>query len=191
MTDAKFGTATASAEERRALDAEEWELADLTRTPAVERLTDEELTAVVWRLRERRTRARELADRQAREARRKADPAGAAPARSDAGMRTKHEYLADALERALAEQTRRKTREEVGTSETTQADLARKAMEMKQAGAAGPGGMGEDGGALHPKDPEASSGKADLAATARNIAPSGALDHAGELPSRERSRTRY
>lgn len=110
MTDAgKLGTPTASAEERRALDAEEWLLADMTRSPAVERLADEELTALIWRLRERRTRARELADRQAREARWKADPAGSTPATSDAGMRSKHIYLAEAMERAAAEQERRAT----------------------------------------------------------------------------------
>ena len=107
MTDTKLGTPTASAEERRALDAEEWQLADRTRTPAIRRVSDEELTELVWRLRERRTRARELADRQAREARWKADPAGSIPVRSDTGMRRKHEYLAEALERAKAEQERR------------------------------------------------------------------------------------
>ena len=62
---------------------------------------------------------------------------------------------------------------------------------MKRAGEAGPNAMAEDGGPLHPDDPNASDGKADLEETARRTAPSGALDHAGELPSRERSRTRY
>ncbi len=107
MTDARLGTTTASVEERRALDAEEWQLADMTRAPAIQRLGDAELTELIWRLRERRNRARELADRQAREARWKADPAGSVPVRSDSGMRRKHGYLAEALERAKAEQARR------------------------------------------------------------------------------------
>lgn len=107
MVDAKLGTMVASAEERRALDAEEWQLADMTRAPAIRRLADEELTALIWRLRERRTRARELADRQSRESRWKADPTGSTPATSDAGMRRKHVYLAEALERGKAEQERR------------------------------------------------------------------------------------
>ncbi len=109
MIDEKLGTVVASAEERRALDAEEWQLADMTRAPAIRRLTDEELTALIWRLRDRRTRARELADRQSREARWKSDPSGSALARSDTGMRCKHEYLAEALERGKAEQERRAT----------------------------------------------------------------------------------
>ena len=107
MTDSRLGTPTASVEERRALDAEEWQLADMTRAPAIQRLDDAELTELIWRLRERRNRARELADRQAREARWQADPAGAISVRSDAGMRRKHGYLAEALERAKAEQGRR------------------------------------------------------------------------------------
>jgi hypothetical protein len=186
MSDAKLGTSPATVDERRALDAEEWQLADMTRPPGVERHSDDDLAALVSRLRERRNRARELANRQAREARAKAAPAGAAAAKSDAGMRSKHDYLTEALDRATAEQDRRAT---AGSGES-QADLSRKALDLKDSGAK-PNAMAEDGRALHPKDPDASAGKADMADTARNVAPSGALDHAGELPSRERSRTRY
>ncbi len=71
-----------------------------------------------------------------------------------------------------------------------QADLARRAMELKKAGEPGPSAMAEDGAPLRPDDPDADPGKADLADTARRMAPSGALDHAGETPARERSRGR-
>lgn len=177
----------ASAEERRALDADELDLADMTRAPTLRRLSDAELTQVVQRLRERRKRARDLADRQSREARAKAAPSGAVAATGDAGMRSKHDYLGEALERALAEQDSRS----VAAEPVTQTDLARKAARMKVAGAAGPNAKVEDGGPLHPADPDASSGKAAMSETARRMAPSGALEHAGDLPSRERSRTRY
>jgi len=77
------------------------------------------------------------------------------------------------------------------TAHPSQHDLALKAMALKQAGEAAPNAMIEDGGPLHPHDPDASQGKGPLDEQARRTAPSGALDHAGELPSRERSRTRY
>lgn len=181
----------ASADERRALDADELDLADMTRFPVLSALADDELASVIERLRERRNRARDLADRQAREARSKAAPKGATAARGDAGMRAKHDYLAEALDRATAERERRAAAASGEGHSETQADLARKALDLKRAGEAGPNPMAETGGPLHPMDPDASSGKSGLAGTARNIAPSGALDHAGELPSRERSRTRY
>lgn len=179
----------ASAEERRALDADELSLADMTRAPTLGGLSDEELAQVIRRLRDRRKRARDLADRQSREARSKAAPAGATAATGDAGMRSKHDYLGEALDRAMAEQESREPKDAAGGD--SQADLARKALAMKEAGEAGQNAKVEDGGPLHPRDPDASDGKADLAETARKIAPSGALEHAGDLPSRERSRTRY
>lgn len=181
------GATLAGAEERRALDADELSLADMTRAPSLGKLSDAELSQVIQRLRDRRKRARDLADRQAREARSKAAPAGATAATGDAGMRSKHDYLGEALDRAVAEEARRLAEAEP----VTQAELARKAAEMKAAGASGPSAKLEDGGPLHPKDPDASGGKADMADTARRVAPSGALEHAGDLPSRERSRTRY
>ncbi|NHB76514.1 hypothetical protein [Rhodobacter calidifons] len=185
----------ALADERRALDADELGLADMTRFPVLSALADAELASVIDRLRDRRNRARDLADRQAREARSKVEPKGATAAAGDAGMRAKHDFLGAALDRALAERERRAAAEGAGSHRDdkaeSQADLARKALAMKQAGEAGPSAMAETGATLHPRDPEASAGKAGLADTARKIAPSGALDHAGELPSRERSRTRY
>jgi hypothetical protein len=72
-----------------------------------------------------------------------------------------------------------------------QRELAEKALRMKRAAEDAAHGITEEGAPLHPDDPDASDGKADLARTERRTAPSGALDHAGELPSRERLRTRY
>ena len=194
--------APAGPEERRALDADELQMADTARQPALGRLSDRDLSDLVGRLRSRRNRARDLADRQRREARGKAAPAGATPATGDAGTRGKHDYLNAALDRALAERAARGTGDAPeaeaddappaqGGAPTSQRDLALKAMAMKKAGAAGSNPMTADDGPPGPGDPDADDGKANLADTERRTAPSGALDHAGELPSRERSRTRY
>lgn len=197
MTDAtRTPQAAASAEERRALDAEELQLADMARQPALGQLSDRELSDLVSRLRTRRNRARDIADRQGREARAKSDPAGATPASGNAGTLSKHDYLNAALERAMEERAARGSTDgdsaaTQDNARTSQHDLALKAMALKQAGDAGPNEMTEDGGPLHPNDPDASDGKGNLGDTARRVAPSGAFDHAGELPSRERSRTRY
>ncbi len=188
--------ATASAEERRALDAEEMQLADMTRQPALGELSSRELSDLVSRLRTRRNRASDIAHRQGREARAKADRAGATPASGNAGTLSKHDFLNAALDRAMAERKARGDTSDEGPSgqdgaSPSQHDLAVKAMEMKRANEAAPSSMLEDGGPLHPDDPDANDGKAGMAGTARRGAPSGAFDHAGELPSRERSRTRY
>ena len=187
--------ATASAEERRALDAEELQLADTARQPALGQLSARALSDLVNLLRTRRNRARDIAHRQGREARAKAPPAGATPASGNAGTQSKQDYLNAALDRALAERAARGDGDEAaGAGDTTlpsQHDMALKAIAMKRAGDAAPSGMLEDGGPLPPEDPDASAGKAGMADTARRGAPSGAFDHAGELPSRERSRTRY
>lgn len=179
----------ASAEEQRALTRDEQELADQARNPALSELSDRDLSDLVSRLRERRNRARDLADRQGREARGKSTPAGATAAGGNEGTMSKHDYLGAALDRAMAERDRRSGNAEA-ESGATQADLARKAQAMAEAGNS-QNPMMEDGAPLHPADPDASDGKAGMAATERNTAPSGALDHAGEGPSRERSRTRY
>jgi len=181
----------ATPEEQRALSRDEQELADQARNPVLQGLSDRELGDLVSLLRERRNRARDIADRQRREARGKADPAGASAAGGNEGTLSKHDYLGEALDRAMAERDRRAGGAEAGgEGGETQADLARKAQAMAEAGRSQNPIM-EDGAPLHPADPDASSGKAGMAATERNTAPSGALDHAGEGPSRERSRTRY
>lgn len=181
----------ASAEEKRALSRDEQELADRARQPALGDLSDGDLSGLVSLLRERRNRARDIGDRQGREARGKASPSGATPAGGNEGTRSKADFLDAALNRAMAERDSRGNADSAGQAdEPEQVRLAKKAMALKQAGQKS-SPMLEDGGALHPNDPDASKGKKGLADTARETAPSGALDHAGELPSRERSRTRY
>jgi hypothetical protein len=191
-----------SPEERRALDADELALAEQSRHPRLGELSDRELSDLVSRLRSRRNRARDIADRQGREARAKAAPAGASPARGNKGTLSKHDYLNAALERAMEErkargaaggEARDDNQDDIGArdAELSQRELAEKAMRMKEAGEGGPSPMQEAGGPLHPDDPDASAGKGELADTARRTAPSGAFEHAGDLPSRERSRTRY
>ncbi|MBM3606370.1 MAG: hypothetical protein FJX25_17095 [Alphaproteobacteria bacterium] len=182
-------TDAATPEEQRALSRDELELADQSRQPTLGHLSDRGLSDLVSRLRDRRNRARDISDRQGREARGKADPAGISPAGGNEGTRSKADYLTAALDRAMAERDRRQSAPDVD-SQPSQVELAQKAMELKQDGQT-PNPMMEEGAPLHPMDPDASSGKKGMAATERNTAPSGALDHAGDLPARERSRTRY
>lgn len=196
LTDARNDHATARPEERRALGADELQMTDLARHPALGKLSDQEISDLVSRLRSRRNRARDISDRQGREARAKSDPAGATSASGNAGTLAKHDYLNAALERAMDERRVRGTSEEdtpeaQDDAQPSQHDMALKAMALKEAGDQGPNAMMEDGGPVHPSDPDASAGKGNLADKSRRTAPSGALDHAGELPSRERSRTRY
>lgn len=176
--------APATAEEQRALARDEQDLADRARQPALGALSDRELTDLVSRLRERRNRARDIGDRQGREARGKAGPAGATPATGNRGMRSKLDFLNEALDRAVAERDKR------GACDAEdQADLARKAMALKRQ-ADEDKAIAWDGGAIHPADPAASPGMGDMADTERRTAPSGAFDHAGERPARERSNAR-
>lgn len=95
------GTMVASVAERRALDAEEWLLADMTRIPVVRHLDDAQLASLTGELRDRRQRAEASSGFGAGEV----PPTGAIPATR--GIRRKQDYLGEALERALAEQARR------------------------------------------------------------------------------------
>lgn len=191
MTNPQDTHAPATDQERRALDSEEMEMANQARNPALAALPDNALSDLIQRLRARRNRARDIADRQGREARAKAAPSGAAPASRNDGTLNKHDYLNAALDRATAEREARQAEPASGTSGATQKDLSEAALASKTEAATPANKMMEDGSPLHPHDPDASDGKGDLADKARKTAPSGALDHAGELPSRERSRTRY
>ncbi len=189
---AQDNTPTFAADDLRLLDQDEAKLVDVARRGNLDRLGQSELTDTLQRLRDRRDRARELANRQRREARGKADPSGIAPATQNAGTEGKARVLGMALDLLTQERQRRAGGDDAASADAgaSQSDLAQQALEMKQAGAA-QNPMQEDGGPPHPQDPEADPGKGALADQARNIAPSGALDHGGELPSRERSRTRY
>ncbi|MGP9805745.1 hypothetical protein [Paracoccus sp. NSM] len=180
--------------ELRALSRDEQELADMARNPALAGLSDRDLADLISRLRERRNRARDIGDRQGREARGKQAPAGATIASSNHGTISKHDFLSEALDRAMDERERRGGEHgdpvtEGAHGQKDQAELTRKAQAMANEGRRD-SDLDDDGAPLHPNDPDADSGKAGMDATARNTAPSGALDHAGELPARERSRTR-
>ena len=94
-------------QEKRALAKDELDLADRARQPGLAQLSDRELSDLISLLRGRRDRARDLAARQGREARGKADPSGATPASGNLGTLTKQDYLAAALDRATAERHRR------------------------------------------------------------------------------------
>ncbi|MFN3846663.1 MAG: hypothetical protein ACK4RZ_12720 [Paracoccaceae bacterium] len=186
---AQKATPTVSSDDMRLLDQDEAQLVEAITRGDLAQMSQSDLSDLIQRLRDRRDRARDLANRQRREVRGKADPSGATPATHNAGNEGKARVLGDALEMAMHERTRRDDpASDVATP--TQRDLTDRAMALKEAGT-DPNAMLEYGGALHPSDPDADPGKGALAAQARNIAPSGALDHAGELPSRERSRTRY
>ena len=67
----------ASKEEARLLTAAENELVAVTRPPAIERQSVDELKSVARRLREAHDRAKAIGTRQAREMRGKAEPRGA------------------------------------------------------------------------------------------------------------------
>ncbi|WP_103334398.1 hypothetical protein [Pseudotabrizicola formosa] len=181
---------TFHADDLRLLDQDEAKLVETARRSDLQQIGQSELNDTLQRLRDRRDRAREIANRQRREARGKADPAGVAPATQNAGSEGKARVLGLALELVTQERQRRAGGAAEAEAGESQADLAEKAMDLKQSGAQ-TNAMLEDGGPLHPEDPEADPGKGAMADKARNIAPSGALDHGGELPSRERSRTRY
>ncbi|MDO5622543.1 MAG: hypothetical protein Q4G24_13855 [Paracoccus sp. (in: a-proteobacteria)] len=150
--------APASAEEKRALTRDELELADQARQPALGALSDRDLSDLISRLRDRRNRARDIGDRQSR-----AD-------QGNAGTRSKHAYLNEALDRARSERDSRGVEADAEDAEDQKVNP-----------------MMETGGPLHPHDPDADKGKKAMAETHLRQAPSGALDHSGELASRKRS----
>lgn len=165
---------TLSQDDIRALDKDERELVEQT-TAGLNELGGTELAELIRRLRERRDRARDLADRQRREARGKADPAGAQPASGDQGMRLKAEVLTAALNRAM---------EARGEGSADSSDETEQPPQQQQGR---PDHIEDDS-----KNPRAHAGQdQSMLDQTRRQAPSGALDHAGEGPSRERSRTRY
>ncbi len=179
-----------AAEDMRLLTQDEAKLVEAVSRGVLDQLDEAALADLIQRLRDRRDRARDIANRQRREVRGKADPSGTAPATDHAGTEGKSRILARALDLATEERQRRAGSPADDHAPPTQRDLADRAMALKQAGGA-QSAMLEDGSPLHPNDPDADPGKGALSGQERKIAPSGALDHAGDLPSRERSRTRY
>ncbi|MFC7703072.1 hypothetical protein ACFQXB_02545 [Plastorhodobacter daqingensis] len=105
-------------EEARALSRDERELAQAARYPRLGRLTDADLQDLILRLRERRDRARSIANRQRREIRGKAEPAGSAAVGADAGSHSKLHFLNCALRRAQDEVRRRDSVEDLRPGKT-------------------------------------------------------------------------
>lgn len=116
-------------EEERALDKAEQELVANTRHPALQELSDKDLSHHIKLLRERRDKAQGEVQRRRREMRGKATAKGAEAATSAAGNSTKQEVLSQAVRRLNAERTRR----ERMAAQVSQAELAHKALQLKQA----------------------------------------------------------
>jgi hypothetical protein len=114
--------------EARVLSAAELEVVNATRPPAIEQTSDEQLKVLAQRLRQARDRAKDIAARQKREMRGKVDPRGTKPTRDNTGTLAKAQVLAEAIERIEEELSRR---ENLTTATTTQADLSRRALELK------------------------------------------------------------
>ncbi len=115
--------------EARALTDGERKMVEKSRAPALHGLSTAELSALVKLVRERRDRARAMAERRRREMRGKAAPRGAAPSKADEGSKLKLAVLVSALRRLTAEvERRRRTR-----ARTELVKNARKALAMRQA----------------------------------------------------------
>lgn len=117
-----------SRQEARLLTADEAELVGQTHHPRIQSIGDTDLLDLLRRLRERRDRARGIAQRQRREIRGRAAPSGARPAADDAGSREKAALLAAAVKRANKEHERRRAQAARGSLVAN----ARRALAMKQ-----------------------------------------------------------
>lgn len=95
-------------EEARALSADETELVEKSHHPAVQDLSDADLSGLVKLLRERRDKAQGEAHRRRREIRGKGAPKGAAPSKADGGSQVKLAVLAMAMRRLNGEAERRR-----------------------------------------------------------------------------------
>lgn len=93
--------------EERALSADERELVDKSRHPVIQSLSDAEISGLAKLVRERRDRARGIAERRRREMRGKAGARGAHASQSDEGSKLKQAVLAAGMRRLNAEITRR------------------------------------------------------------------------------------
>ncbi len=119
-------------QQKRALNADEHELVDKTHHPALQELSDHELTQLSGLIRERRDRAQKDAFRRRREMRGKAEAKGARPSAGDTGSQIKADVLAKAVRRLNTESERRRAM----LASTDLVANAEKALEMKQAHAA-------------------------------------------------------
>ena len=100
-------------EEERFLSKDELEFVSKSHHPEIQDLSDSELSDLVARLRERRDRARDIAQQQRREMRGKSAPAGAKRTADNTGTREKAAVIAAALKRVSKERERRRETAEV------------------------------------------------------------------------------
>ncbi|OFW97404.1 MAG: hypothetical protein A3D94_17405 [Alphaproteobacteria bacterium RIFCSPHIGHO2_12_FULL_66_14] len=123
-------------EAARALNAEEHELVEKSRHPAVQELADAALSDLVKLVRQRRDKARTQAEQRRREMRGKGDARGAAPSKADEGSTLKLAVLAMAMRRLNNEVERRRRM----SARVALVASATKALALKQAAAdAAPG----------------------------------------------------
>src|SRR5277367_5014880 len=93
--------------ENRLLDASELKSVSATRSPAIEQLTMQQLKALIHRLRQAHSRARDISARQQREMRGKAGPRGVKRVHDNTGTPAKVQVLFRAIERIDGELSRR------------------------------------------------------------------------------------
>ncbi len=121
-----------------------------TKPPEIEQQPKDELRALLHRLRQAHGRATDIAARQQREIRGKAAPHGSRPVKENAGSAAKAQALFEAIQRLDKELSRR---EETETDKPSQAEFARRALELKMSREANqhpdPGRSASDG--MRPK----------------------------------------
>jgi hypothetical protein len=117
------------ADERRILTGAELSVVERSRYPVICQLERGELVEVARSLRNFRDKARDLGRSRRREARGKAEPRGATPARDPSGLTEKKQVFASALKRV----NRQLTRQEDADRRGSQGEIARRALEMKRA----------------------------------------------------------
>lgn len=93
--------------DNRLLNASELAMVEGTKPSGIDQQSKEELKALLHRLRQAHTRAADIAARQQREIRGKADSHGAKPVKENAGTAAKAQVLFEALQRLDAELSRR------------------------------------------------------------------------------------
>lgn len=119
----------AQSDEKRMLTAAEFDAVSRTHYPAISELSKEELAQAVRLIRDYRDKARDVSRQQRREMRGKAAARGARPARDNTGTEVKASIFASALKRVNRELRRLKEADR----RPDQAEIARRALEMKRA----------------------------------------------------------
>ena len=116
-------------DEKRILTEAEFDMVARTHHPEINELDRAQLAEAAKRLRTYRDKARDVANRQRREMRGKAEARGARPASDNSGTQRKRRVFASALKRVNRELARFAAAER----KPNQADFARRALELKRA----------------------------------------------------------